>query len=157
VVNIEEKWHSYNPARIYNCDLIYHFTLSKNATGIVSQYRESFPQFSFIIFLISRLSSPDNTFRSIERTDGCTSSNSPETNARRVVVGSFHLTRQCVLVEMGCDRVCSMHTIPTASAFIREDADLLVQVRDKASTDYRKISGDIRRERYSFLVFLTKR
>lgn len=134
----------------------FNLSPSENATGI-SQYRESFPQFSFIIFLISRLSSPDNTFRSIERTNGCTSSNSPETNVRRVVVGSFHLTRQCVLVEMGCDRVCSMHTIPTASAFIREDADLLVQVRDKASTDYRKISGDVRHVRHPFLVFLTKR
>lgn len=107
----------------------------------LSQYRESFPQFSFIIFLISRLSSPDNTFRSIERTDGA---------LRRIhrrpacVVGSFHLTRQCVLLEMGCDsRICRMRAIPSvASAFIREDADLLVQVRDKTSTDYGKISGD---------------
>lgn len=98
---------------------------------------ESFPQFSFIIFLISRLSSPDNTFRSIVRTDGA---------FRRIhqrptrVVGSFHLTRQCMLVEMGCDRVCSMRAIPPPLAFIKEDADLLAQVRDKASMDYRKIS-----------------
>lgn len=95
----------------------------------------------------------------IDRADGrCTSSNSPETNAH--IVGSFHLTRQCVLVEMGCDHVCSMHTIPTASAFIREDADLLVQLRDKASTDYGKISGDahrVRRECHPFPAFLTKR
>lgn len=88
--------------------------------------------------------SPDNTFRSIGRTDGA---------LRRIhrrppcVVGSFHLTRQCVLLEMGCDsRICRMHTIPsTASAFIREDADLLLQARDKTSTDYGKISaGDWR-------------
>lgn len=102
---------------------------------------ESFPQFSFIIFLISRLSSLDNTFRSIGANGRRISSNSPETDAR--VVGSFHLTRQCTLVEMGCDRVCSMHTIPTAPAFIKEDADLLVQVHDKASMNYRKILGDV--------------
>lgn len=35
------------------------------------------------------------------------------------------------------------HDTAPALAFIKEDADLLVQLHDKASMDYRKISDDV--------------